>query len=138
MTVHAVVSIFNILLWILFSQNFCLFIRNVMRPVTDQWIMRRGLISECIGNNISLLLIFLINEQHYILRQYFLPGLVPCTLIALSIASSISVIFFIQIFCFNTFINSPFFYFSDECYTFIHSNCQWLCAAHAAEAGCYV
>ena len=47
-------------------------------------------------------------------------------------------IFFIKIFCFNSFINPPFFYFCDQRNTFIHCNGKWLCTAHAAKTGSYV
>ena len=54
MQVHAFITQFNIMIRVLFSEHICFFITECMRNITNQRIVRTGLISKRIRNNLPL------------------------------------------------------------------------------------
>src|SRR5262245_12528094 len=66
------------------------------------------------------------------------PNTLTCTLLFVFICfldRLINIcIFFIEIFCLDSFINSPFLHFCDESYSVIHCYSQGLRSSHSSES----
>ncbi len=108
-----------------------------MRHITNKRVVGTGLVGKCIGNYIPLYQT--IKQINGIAQHTNAFGFTFAAVMHSSVYGIINAgMFFIQVFCFNAFINAPFFYFSNQCHTFVHGNGQRLCATHTTEAGCYI
>src|SRR6185312_3908605 len=129
MATHAAIGIIDILLRVIPAQHDRLVMAQLMRPVTDQRIMRGGLVRERIGYTVAL--DQTLQQVHGIAMYTYGKRLTLAARRYCSIDSLIDVAhFLIQVSRFNAFVDTPFFHFRDQRDAFIHRDRQRLRPAH--------